>query len=237
MKNNKLRIAIDIRDVIQRSTEQYARIYKNFGINSNFDENNLIYTEGNFYSPFTFKSKKEKDEFEMEHAFELNASPNVIDNRFTPLFITWLQKLPEFESEKEIEVAFFGCGIENIERHATLFFLSKANSRVKKIYFPESSTDAWENADIIITANPFIIHNKPFKKTVIKIKTPYNTFKHKCSIENSKCCGVDKFVNRFYYKSWIDKIRNKTTLCYYAYHNIHEFLEDETAWKKILKIK
>ena len=32
----------------------------------------------------------------------------------------------------------------------------------------------WDKCDILITANPNLIQNKPENKTVIKIKAPYN---------------------------------------------------------------
>jgi 5'(3')-deoxyribonucleotidase len=58
---------------------------------------------------------------------------------------------------------------------ATFFFLSKTGCRAKNIEFVSSDNDEWLNADILITANPNALLNKPENKVSVKVKTPYNT--------------------------------------------------------------
>lgn len=58
---------------------------------------------------------------------------------------------------------------------ATFFFLSKTGCRAKNIEFVSNDSDEWLNADILITANPNALLNKPENKISVKVKTSYNT--------------------------------------------------------------
>lgn len=57
---------------------------------------------------------------------------------------------------------------------ATLFFLSKTSSKIRDYKFVNSNDVVWDYCDIMITANPTILTNKPENKITIKIKTEYN---------------------------------------------------------------
>lgn len=57
---------------------------------------------------------------------------------------------------------------------ATHFFLSKTGCRIQNIKFVTKYEKMWDDFDILITANPLLIENKPTGKKVIKIKSSYN---------------------------------------------------------------
>ena len=59
---------------------------------------------------------------------------------------------------------------------ASLFFLSKFGCLLEKIVFYSEITkkEMWDQVDILITANPDLILNKPEDKTVIKFVRDYN---------------------------------------------------------------
>jgi hypothetical protein len=59
---------------------------------------------------------------------------------------------------------------------ATLFFLSKFGCLIEKIKFYSKSTiqGMWDEVDILLTANPDYITNKPKEKTIVKFTTEYN---------------------------------------------------------------
>src|SRR3989304_831450 len=50
---------------------------------------------------------------------------------------------------------------------ATLFFLSKLSCRAPKISFVKQYIDKWNNIDVLITANPIALENKPSGKVSI----------------------------------------------------------------------
>lgn len=57
---------------------------------------------------------------------------------------------------------------------ATLFFLSKTSCKIRNYKFLNSYSSVWDYSDVMITANPDILVNKPETKISIKIKTDYN---------------------------------------------------------------
>jgi hypothetical protein len=59
---------------------------------------------------------------------------------------------------------------------ATLFFVSKFGCLLEQVLFFSESTKnrVWENVDVLLTANPDLIENKPDNKIVIKYNTKYN---------------------------------------------------------------
>ena len=59
---------------------------------------------------------------------------------------------------------------------ATLFFLSKFGCLLENIIFYSESTKniIWDEIDILLTANPNLLLNKPVDKVLIKFNTKYN---------------------------------------------------------------
>ena len=57
---------------------------------------------------------------------------------------------------------------------ATLFFLSKLVCTCDKLRFVKNYEDKWEGLDVLITANPTALENKPSGKISIKVNTTYN---------------------------------------------------------------
>jgi len=59
---------------------------------------------------------------------------------------------------------------------SSLFFLSKFGCLLEKVFFYSEITkkDMWNNVDILLTANPDLLLNKPSKKVVIKYETEFN---------------------------------------------------------------
>jgi hypothetical protein len=59
---------------------------------------------------------------------------------------------------------------------ASLFFLSKFGCLLENIKFYSNSTinSMWDEVDVLLTANPTLLLNKPNGKIVVKYKTIYN---------------------------------------------------------------
>lgn len=62
----------------------------------------------------------------------------------------------------------------NITIKHTLFFLSKNAIQLQNYKFVSTDEDIWKNCDIYITTNPNIIKSKPFNKTSVRVRLPYN---------------------------------------------------------------
>lgn len=57
---------------------------------------------------------------------------------------------------------------------STYFFLSKTSCRADKIRFVRQHIQEWDGLDILITANPIALENKPSGKISVKVKASYN---------------------------------------------------------------
>jgi hypothetical protein len=60
-------------------------------------------------------------------------------------------------------------GFININKKVPLNYLLSSNLR-----FVKQNEEEWGDADILITANPVALENKPSDKISVKIKAPYN---------------------------------------------------------------
>jgi hypothetical protein len=63
---------------------------------------------------------------------------------------------------------------------ATLFFISKFGCLIEtiKFYSEQTKKDMWDSVDILLTANPELLLNRPSKKMVIKYETSFNNNIH-----------------------------------------------------------
>lgn len=80
---------------------------------------------------------------------------------------------------------------------ATLFFLSKFGCLIENIKFYSTSTieQMWDKIDVLLTANPDLIENKPKNKIVVQYNTDYNKFiKSKYKIDSFK--EFDNVINK-----------------------------------------
>ena len=61
---------------------------------------------------------------------------------------------------------------------SSLFFLSKFGCLLEKVFFYSEVTknDMWNSVDILLTANPDLLLNKPSNKIVIKYETEFNEY-------------------------------------------------------------
>jgi hypothetical protein len=84
---------------------------------------------------------------------------------------------------------------------ASLFFLSKFGCQVEKIKFYSNSTinSMWNEIDILLTANPMLLLDKPKDKIVVKYSTIYN--------KNVDCDNVINTLEEF------DEVLQKLNVC------------------------
>jgi hypothetical protein len=73
-----------------------------------------------------------------------------------------------------------------MSKPSTYFFLSKTIAKVNNIKFVRTEEEYWGHVDILITANPIILDNKPEDKISIKQIYSYN-----------KDCESDYTINGF----------------------------------------
>lgn len=62
----------------------------------------------------------------------------------------------------------------NNSKPATLFFLSKLSAKINNIIFVRGQQKKWDYVDVLITADPEALDNKPSGKVSIKVINHYN---------------------------------------------------------------
>ena len=83
--------------------------------------------------------------------------------------------IKDVDTNEPIDVMFvspmeYGASIGN-----TYFFVSKLGTKIREVYLPSDSNTIWDRCDVLITANPDLLSNKPEGKTTIKINKDYNS--------------------------------------------------------------
>lgn len=120
-------------------------------------------------------------------------------------------KLNQFVEERcgdDFEFSFFSTKEAGLTIQSSCYFLSKTSGRLRRILFPKSFDEAWDEFDVIVTTNNELIEGKPESKW-------WNPF--------SKRKKVVKIARPF----------NKGLECDLEYDSIGEMLEDKEFLKKL----
>jgi len=104
-----------------------------------------------------------------DYLFEIHGAATVMYKGMDLHVNNFLQKY-------EGNVDFTVMNVENrFSIPPTLFFLSKMSCRFKNYKFVNNSVDMWNDVDILITTDPYILKlGAPWGKKIIKLKRPYN---------------------------------------------------------------
>ena len=170
-----MKIAIDLNDVIRDFSNNFVRYYIE-GYDRNYDLNGFEFWTNDLSILLPFKSKNSYNNFVYnDYAFELFGKCSTTTRGLETELNTWTEQTSkDLDIDEEVEVIFvspmeYGLSIGN-----TYFFLSKLGTKVREVFMPIDSIEIWDKCDVLITANPNLLNNKPDSKITIKIKTEYN---------------------------------------------------------------
>lgn len=170
-----MRIAIDLNDVVRDYSNNFLKYYVE-GYNHEFDLSDFEFWSNDMSAVFPFKSTASYNNFVYnDYAFELFGKCPVCSRKLESELNDWTeQTLKDLDTEEDIDVLFvspmeYGLSIGN-----TYFFLSKLGTKIREAYFPTNSVTIWDKCDVLITANPQLLSEKPEGKVAIKIETDYN---------------------------------------------------------------
>lgn len=171
-----MRICITLDDVVRAKTRQFNKIYTKF-IDESFvlDESDM--KTNDLSEIFNFGSKKEYFDFlYTDYPFEIFGEAEVVDKMLDKNLTLWHMTLDNDleEGEEPNELIFANPFEFNASIGYTCFFLSKIATRVREFYFPKDSSTIWDKCDVLITAEPKLLENKPEGKKSVKISMPYN---------------------------------------------------------------
>jgi 5'(3')-deoxyribonucleotidase len=167
-----MKIGISINEVLRDTLSQMDYTYSKYisGEESTITKDEI--TSFNLEDHFTFESKKDLNRFLYDEAsLEIfGHADQMIENLMTK-FNMFLVDIEE-EEEHTVELVSREY-LKSIP--STLFFLSKLGCRAANIRFVKQYEEEWGDVDVLITANPIALKNKPSNKISVKINAPYNS--------------------------------------------------------------
>ena len=194
-----MRIAIDLNNVLRNTLSKIEQIYNRWYIESEIEDE----FEYKIISPVTTLDIKEHLSFKdndhlydflyKEHTMEIFGHAGSVEmNSMNDLNDFYL----DFRDNHEILIISDEIGKS---KPATLFFISKFGSLIENISFFSEQTkkNIWDKFDILLTANPDLLLNKPEDKIVIKYITDYNR-NIECSYEISKIKELKNIIEKIY---------------------------------------
>lgn len=189
-----MKIAIDLNDVLRAYTRNFAKIFKQ-EYDHSFDSETIEIKSNNLEKVFPFESKTEYNRFVYEdYPFELFAKCDSVTKETPAAMTIWLSKIKDIDTEEPIDVIIVSPMEYGLSIQSTYFFLSKFGCKVREVYFPTDSLTIWDRCDILVTANPKLLENKPENKVAIKIDADYNT-DSPCDESYSNVCDYFSEIN------------------------------------------
>lgn len=164
-----MKIAISINEVLRSYIEQLVYTYDKYIAPCDLTVDDV--TNFNLIEFFKFDDINKLNSFlYLEAPLEIFGHADQMSDGLMNQFNHFLMDIKDDE-EHEIELVS-----REIDKSipSTYFFLSKTSCKADKIRFVKHNADEWGDADILITANPIALENKPSGKISVKVKTSYN---------------------------------------------------------------
>jgi hypothetical protein len=167
-------IGVELNHVVRNINKQIVKYYaKEYAPDVNPDD---IDDREDVLKTFAkFDSKYERNNFlYIDYPYEIFGCANTMEKKLAVKITNWLTDISNIEDE-DIRIIFYSMNEEAITIQSTFFFLSKIGTRVRKVIFPKSIEEVWEECDVVITArDEFFEKEIPEGKKVVLINRPFN---------------------------------------------------------------
>jgi hypothetical protein len=167
-------IGIELNHVIRNINKQIVKYYsKEYDPSTDIDE--IDDKEDVLETYAKFKSRYDKNNFLfIDYPYEIFGCANTMEKKLSTKITNWLTEISNIE-DKDIRIIFYSLNEEALTIQSTFFFLSKIGTRVRKVIFPKSIDEVWDECDVIITArNEFFEKGIPDGKKAVLINRPFN---------------------------------------------------------------
>lgn len=162
-------IGVSLNEVLRDFLGQMIYTYDKYISPTKIKETEI--TSFNLLEFFNFNTLHELNKFlYVEASLEIFGHADQMHDGLINHFNHFLMDIKD-DGEHEIEIVSKEA---NKSIPATFFFLSKTGCKIEKIRFVQDSAMEWDGVDILITANPDALRNKPQNKISIKVNTSYN---------------------------------------------------------------
>lgn len=168
-----MKICVTLDDVLRAKTRQFGKIYKKaFGVDDEFLESRDFSTN-DLCQVFEFESREKFNDFlYKDYPFEIFAEALPMERMLDKNFNLWTLKISE--ENEGVDFSLANPFEFNASIGYTCFFLSQIATRIREFYFPKDSSDIWNKCDVLVTAEPKLLKEKPEGKLAVKIDAPYN---------------------------------------------------------------
>lgn len=167
-------IGVELNHVVRNINKQIIKYYaKEYAPDVDLDD---IDDREDVLKTFAkFDSKYERNNFLfIDYPYEIFGCANTMEKKLAVKITNWLTDISNIEDE-DIRIIFYSMNEEAITIQSTFFFLSKIGTRVRKVVFPKSIEEVWEECDVVITArDEFFEKEIPEGKKVVLINRPFN---------------------------------------------------------------
>ena len=167
-------IGVELNHVVRNINKQIVKYYaKEYALDVDLDD---IDDREDVLKTFAkFDSKYERNNFLfIDYPYEIFGCANTMEKKLAVKITNWLTDISNIEDE-DIRIIFYSLNEEAITIQSTFFFLSKIGTRVRKVIFPKSIEEVWEECDVVITArDEFFEKEIPEGKKVVLINRPFN---------------------------------------------------------------
>lgn len=167
-------IGVELNHVVRNINKQIVKYYaKEYA--PDVDPDDIDDREDVLKAFAKFDSKYERNNFlYIDYPYEIFGCANTMEKKLAVKITNWLTDISNIEDE-DIRIIFYSMNEEAITIQSTFFFLSKIGTRVRKVIFPKSIEEVWEECDVVITArDEFFEKEIPEGKKVVLINRPFN---------------------------------------------------------------
>jgi hypothetical protein len=175
-----MRIGIELNGVLRNTLGKIEQTYQKFMI----DKTDGIESE----DEFEYKINKPIDSLEIKNHFSFKDDEELYSFLYEefPMEIFGHAQSTEYSTFNDLNDIYFNLRNEHDfiiisdeigkSKPSSLFFLSKFVCEIEKIKFYSNSTinSMWNEIDVLLTANPYLLLDYPSDKTVVKYVTDYN---------------------------------------------------------------
>ena len=193
-------IGVELNHVVRNINKQIIKYYaKEYA--PDVDPDDIDDREDVLKTFAKFDSKYERNNFLfIDYPYEIFGCANTMEKKLAVKITNWLTDISNIEDE-DIRIIFYSMNEEAITIQSTFFFLSKIGTRVRKVIFPKSIEEVWEECDVVITArDEFFEKEIPEGKKVVLINRPFNKdFKDKAFLNYDNLSEIitdEEFFNK-----------------------------------------
>lgn len=181
-------IGFDLNDVVRDFSDNFLKVYID-NYNREYDLKDFEMWTNDMQIIFPFKSEESYKRFVYEEfSFELFGKCQTCGRDLSKVFSKWFYETLN-TLEEDVDVVFFSPMEYGNSIGYTYFFISKLNLPVRTVLFPKDSTVMWDKMDVMVTADPAYLANKPDGKISVRINKDYN--------KNSECDYSYSSLSRF----------------------------------------